>query len=536
MGIPYYFSHVVKEHSKIIMKYKDLRCRTNSLFLDSNSIVYDSVAYLSKMKSDVDFETRLIDRVCKKIEQYVKEIAPTDILYIAFDGVAPVAKLEQQRSRRYKSMLEKQVMGELLEKKDWGWDTTAITPGTAFMEKLNMSIGGFFEGREKRYKVKEIIFSGSDEAGEGEHKIFKYIRELRKKDDKMYKHVIYGLDADLIMLCVNHMRLGYDFYLYRETPEFIRSLNSDLNPSETYILDIGMFSGFLSEELSIGSKNRNNTLSDYIFITMLLGNDFLPHFPALNIRTGGIEKVLGAYKYLFGHTKSYIYDMEKNQIRWGEFKKLIRYLAEKEDEYIQKETIQRNRWGKRRYASGVTSKEDEIREKYLNIPLQSRESEMYIDPFTQNWEERYYEELFGVDVTDEWRKKICIKFMETMEWCIKYYTIGCIDWRFCYPYNYPPLLKDLYRYVPSFSVIMMDADLTERPISKHTQLAYVLPKQKLGLLPSEVVEKIKKSGKWEEWYGDGEGKLVWAYCKYIWESHVDLPEIDVEELEGVIGV
>ena len=41
--------------------------------------------------------------MCGKIENYVNILKPDDTVIIAFDGVAPVAKLEQQRTRRYKS-------------------------------------------------------------------------------------------------------------------------------------------------------------------------------------------------------------------------------------------------------------------------------------------------------------------------------------------------------------------------------------------------------------------------------------------------
>ena len=78
------------------------------------------------------------------------------------------------------------------------WDSTAITPGTEFMNKLNLQVRYHFR-KPNAYNVRQIIISGSDSPGEGEHKIFEYIRE-NTDDIKNMKSVIYGLDADLIML------------------------------------------------------------------------------------------------------------------------------------------------------------------------------------------------------------------------------------------------------------------------------------------------------------------------------------------------
>ena len=59
---------------------------------------------------------------------------------------------------------------------------------------------------------------------------------ITKSSDKTYSQnnkchkdevtVVYGLDADLIMLCLNHLRISKNIYLYRETPEFVKSINT----------------------------------------------------------------------------------------------------------------------------------------------------------------------------------------------------------------------------------------------------------------------------------------------------------------------
>ena len=101
MGIPSYFSQLVKNYSEVIKQYENLNKKVNNFYLDCNSIVYDSVRTIEIV--DENFEDTLLRIICEKIEEYIQIINPNQNIFIAFDGVAPVAKLEQQRNRRYKS-------------------------------------------------------------------------------------------------------------------------------------------------------------------------------------------------------------------------------------------------------------------------------------------------------------------------------------------------------------------------------------------------------------------------------------------------
>ena len=531
MGVPSYFSYLIRNHKDMLIKLFNFKKEINNLYFDSNSIVYDVLRMISKdyekYKNDEKFEEDLISGVCKQLDAYIDEIKPNNQVFIAFDGVAPVAKLEQQRTRRYKSMIEKKIFNNLFGEKNI-WNKTAITPGTNFMEKLNNGVSNYYKGKEKSYNIKKFIFSGSDEPGEGEHKLFQHIRDNEKIHAKQVT-VIYGLDADLIMLCLNHLRISKHIYLYRETPEFVKSINSSINPNESYLLDIPLLSQEIILQMNNGkkpnSKQETNKLYDYIFLCFFMGNDFLPHFPAMNIRTNGIDIMMEAYKHINKSGKMNLTDGTK--ICWKNVYKLVKFLAENEYTNLINEYKIRDKWERRSFPSKT---EEDKKNRYLCIPIKNRSIEKYIDPYSSMWQKRYYEMLFNNTDSNYFKKQVCLNYMEGLEWVMNYYTIGCIDWRWSYNYNYPPLLNDLFRFIPRFDSKMIKEN-DNKPVSRKVQLSYVLPPESLSLIP-DIGNKLQD--KFPHFY-DNSPNMVWAFCKYIWETHLDLPHIDLEELEEFVN-
>ena len=230
--------------------------------MDSNSIIYDC---LHKMSNEYDvhkkdeFERNLIKNTIMKIEEYISIISPSEKVYISFDGVAPVAKLEQQRTRRHKSLLEAKLNKQLNPKYVESWDKISITPGTNFMRLLNKSVCDHFTSANA---TSYYIVSGSNEVGEGEHKIFKYMRDNRLKL-KNKAMVVYGLDADLIMLGLNHLDVSNQIYLFRETPEFIKSIDSSLIPNENYMIYLNELSRGIESNMKTAMKSQTKaTVTD----------------------------------------------------------------------------------------------------------------------------------------------------------------------------------------------------------------------------------------------------------------------------------
>ena len=592
MGIPSYFSHIVSKYRKIIKSMETL-LHVNNLYMDCNSLIYDAVKNNPTYEKgrNKEYERELIVAVCNKIDYYVGLLNPRDRVFVAFDGVAPVAKLSQQRDRRYKSwytgQIQRDIDGNLYKET---WNTSAITPGTKFMKDLNESVVDYFLKKNSNNSTScklEYIVSTSSVCGEGEHKIFEYMRkhpEYHNAPDIVT--LVYGLDADLIMLTLNHLHISKNLYLFRDTPEFIKSLDSTLDANKDYLLDIPELAESIvkyihnyddvreagenkkivenKEMKPIDENVHTNRIKDYIFMCFLLGNDFLPHFPAVNIRTVGIEIILNVYRETLGKTNKFLINDMK--IQWKNFGEFIKNIADREDDLMIDEHKRRDKMAKRFGSSGggggynnmhgrngrndknqfintnkptILGSTDEVlgvddikkMDDLVMLPMKDRSVEKYINPFEKDWEYRYYKALFNLEITDERRRQISVNYLEGLEWTFYYYIQGCIDWRWCYNYHYAPLFKDLVKYIPQIDTQFITPS-QHKSIEDLVQLCYVLPKANLNLLPIEV--NVVLFQRLEHLYGD-DYEFKWAYCKYFWESHADLPRLNIETLESVVN-
>ena len=339
------------------------------------------------------------------------------ILIDSIDGVAPRAKMNQQRSRRFRSAKEaqekdaerKEFMSmtnsrgealspeELAKKNQKTWDSNAITPGTPFMDILAASLRYWVTYKintDKMWANLKILISDATVPGEGEHKIMQFIRSQRGAGmhDPNTKHVLYGLDADLIMLGLAthepHFRVLREDVFYQDskggrkchtcgqqghiasecrgtvkekqgefdekgkTPELKPFIWLQVSTLREY-LAIEMFSDQQGFQFDL-----ERAIDDWVFMCFFVGNDFLPHLPSLEIRDQGIDTltaiwrdnlpVMGGYVTKDGHV-----DLERVQI-------VLRGLAKQEDAIFKgrKEVEDRKERGKRRRMDEQQRRED----------------------------------------------------------------------------------------------------------------------------------------------------------------------------------
>jgi 5'-3' exonuclease len=542
MGINGFYTHLVKNFPRIISSFNSFKhnqsvtkgWRNVNLYLDSNSIIYDAYneckqKFIDSKLSNDEIELAIIQFVIQRIDQYIETISPTNVVFIAFDGVAPMAKLNQQRSRRYKTNLFSKMQSENASV----WNTGTITPGTSFMAMLTRDVSHHFNSAEK-FGVNKLVVSGSNCIGEGEHKIYAFMRDYPKLHSDSTT-IVYGLDSDLVMLSLCHLNICPNLFLFREAPHFIKFVNADFSSGESYVLNAGTFSEAIMAELcgaADGGGGHRTKMYDYVVLCFLLGNDFLPHFPALNIRTGGVDKLLDAYKSTLGkHPSECLFDGE--DIQWNNLRMVVQYMANKEHDCLITEHAHRAKCEK--CPIQKTGTEQEFMQAKTNlIPSYIRDDEQYINPSATYWEHRYYRALCGMQVSEGEKLRIkqltpmCVNYLEGIEWTAKYYVRGCPDWRWSYQYHYPPLLGDLVHIIPRLPTSLISPN-SSRPVCQMVQLCYVTPLDGLGLIPPHVRGALLKSG----WYRN-DYKLMWAYCKYLWESHVDMNAIDIDALENMV--
>ena len=446
MGIPAYYKYANAKYKNITLTQKPEQI--DRLFLDFNGIIHGCKhQVLLNNGSEKDMYKAVLDYV----ESIVSYIQPQQLLYIAVDGVAPRAKMEQQRKRRYKSQqdmaLEPVNENEPVLKK---WDSNAITPGTKFMFFLDKAL--FYSVYlRKLAKNINVIISNSSVPGEGEQKIYKYIRTINNGIN-----VVHGLDADLFMLSL--LQKDKNIYLYRE-----------LDTKPTFV------------NICLLSKQIHMPPEDYIVLSFLMGNDFIPKTYALYLRMNALDLVTKIYVETYNLLKKRL--VQSSKIDHEFLYILIKKIAEEENELVEQRAT---KMVYKNFKYHGHSKKD----RFDYFPDYHRNAEVYINFGNTGWESRYYEKC---DCNND-IENMCKEYIRGLAWNLSYYVsknpnIEC-DQGWYYPYIHAPLFKDLVHYLEHNNI---ETPRSNKSYNSFEQLLTVLPPQSSHLLPKSWRRHVKKN-------------------------------------------
>ena len=277
MGVPGFFAWLLKQDKNNKILKRKLFASPHTLYFDANCLFHPQCFKILKAfpnELSVDkLESMMMERIINYIKFIIEYANPSDLVYIAVDGVAPLAKINQQRKRRYKSVEENEMKNNIYKKysipNNTAWSNIVITPGTNFMKNLSIQLLKFIKKYKLTHNIK-IILSTSNTHGEGEHKIHQY---LKQENNSSKTKVVYGLDADLIFLT---MAAQLDkLYVFREAQAI------DEKSSKKFLMvDIDLLKNGIFEDIESKTSKKleiEHVINDYIMLGFFLGNDFLPN-------------------------------------------------------------------------------------------------------------------------------------------------------------------------------------------------------------------------------------------------------------------
>ncbi|CAF1602331.1 unnamed protein product, partial [Didymodactylos carnosus] len=354
MGIASFFSWLIRKYPSIVSrciedqssKDEDLLkpnpngVEFDNLYLDMNDIIHQctrvEVGQLPKN------EDEMIIKIFEFIDRIFSIVRPRKLLYLAIDGVCPHAKMNQQRSRRFQAAAQ----GELIENnlsttmiKEQKFDSICITPGTVFMFRLAECLRFYILSRMNNvpaWRNLIVILSDASVPDEGEHKIMEYIRCQRAQPNYNIKtnHVLYGMDADLILLGLAIHEPYFTIMRQEFVPNRDRfgiqgdySLSNeqfDVNIRPFIYVNLLVLRDHIYCDLKLDlppsfTWNIERAVDDWIFLCCLVGNDYLPHLPSLQIGENAIDRLTDLYKENLSKFREYLTEngipnMERTEI------------------------------------------------------------------------------------------------------------------------------------------------------------------------------------------------------------------------------
>jgi len=473
MGVYHFFSWFRKNFSSCIDNIKtkqilqDVNISVDNLLIDMNGLFHNSSQKIYeygnfkrnlrflKHKKHYKTQIEVFQDVCSSIEELFETVKPSKRIIMAVDGPAPACKMYQQRQRRYKSVMDR-------EEDDESFDSNCISPGTKFMDNLTRYIDWYIKKRiseSSEWQKLEIIFSNSNSPGEGEQKIFNYIRKFGINNES---YLLHGSDADLIMLALTtHIE---NFYILREDVSFNKP-----EDNKYLCVNIGKTSLQLTDILSWGESEKfpfdpNNAINDFVFLCFMLGNDFIPHIPGLEIIEGGIDTILSVYRDVGKFNGHITKTSQDGSIYFNKIPLKIFFQVISEYE---KPVLEHKLKNKKTY----------FEDKLLESCAEFKETSYELD--INKYRKEYCKQYFGSNKNCI-LEKICHSYLDGLQFVITYYTQGVPNWNWNFEHHYAPSTYILSKYIDTFTFSKQEKN---QPLLPFQQLMYILPPKSFNLLP-----------------------------------------------------
>ena len=534
MGVPGFFKWLLKNYKKEQFVFNKNSIsgvvlneinKIDYLLIDANCLIhpmcYKVLAENPDLHDNEKLELKMFNTIIEYIEKIITYVNPIEGIFLAVDGVAPIAKIKQQRSRRFKKVSDVELDNNLRRKYSLpipnNWNSSAITPGTIFMENLHNKLISWAKSTEHK-----IIYSSCFTPGEGEHKLLQFIRN-NQSDKNDYSYVIYGLDADLIFLALatNSNRI----YLLREAIEINNKECSKeiFNYVSIKIMRNSIVSTVMSylDKKSCIDLNETSIVNDFIFMCYFLGNDFLPHIPSLDISHNGIETLIKAYVKTFEYNQSYLLTNKKERFNIPFLIDFIKNLANEEPSILREHFVRKPKSYK---CDGTPYEKEKF--KIDNLQFKIKDPILLGSDTPEEWSSRYYKYYFGSD-TEELKEQVVINYLIGIKWVTLYYFDKCPAWNWYFQYDHPPFLSDIAKYLNKFNFNKYKFKIN-KPLKPFMQLLSVLPQQSGNLLPKVLNNLMtEKSSKIIHLY-PLKFELDFINKRLYWMANPILPPLDID--------
>jgi 5'-3' exonuclease len=406
MGIPFYFASLIKSHKGLTQVVrKDTPLNVDIFVIDFNCLIHRYLKDEDPIISILDALEYILNNFCKARQ-----------VIITMDGLVPYAKMVQQRYRR------------MCIKDEGLFDRNQISPDTPYMRDLEEAL---------RSKFPLATISGTSDPGEGEHKLIHELKNIAVEHRKTV--CIYGLDADLILISLQHHKLSSpnSMFLLRESAEFN---DPKLKNAEFATLNIWS----LLSQLPM-------PIEQYIALSILcFGNDFMPNLAMFSLREDGYGRALQMY------TESGSPDLTTSEGR----SKFIKHSARFEVNVLKERISLRKR--------------PEEKALIKDLSLLTRKYGLHV--------------LDGVINM----KPVVESYWKTFDWTWHYFKTGePKNWDWYYPYADAPLLMDIVQFSES------SVEKSNLTFTVTNQLQFIMPQKSLRrtrrrlLFPNELYSETR---------------------------------------------